>query len=191
MKESSDWVENIHLGQFEYGKFKNGDLKKKYWRLPHQLFIKLSNTRKNSHIQLGQDILTSFYPIHKLFSFSERGDNSVGMYFSFFENFDLGRRGSLSKIPLFWRLKPYFSMKESSDWVKNIHLGQFEYGEFKNEKIKKKYWHLPHQLFIKLSNTRKTCQIMLKISAWVNSSMKNSKMELARKNIDVFLINHS
>ena len=98
---------------------------------------------------LGQDISTSFNPIPKLFGFSERGDNSVGVYFSFFENFDLGRRGSLSKIPLFWRLKPYFSMKESSDWVENIHLGQFEYGEFKNELTKKKYWRLPGKLFIK------------------------------------------
>ena len=61
---------------------------------------KLINTRKTSHIQLGQDISTSFNPIPKLFGFSERGDNSVGMYFSFFKNFDLGRRGSLSKIPL-------------------------------------------------------------------------------------------
>ena len=136
--------------------------------------MKLSNTRKTSHIQLGQDILTSFYLTHKLCSFSERGDNSVGMYFSFFENFDLGRRGSLSKIPLFWRLKPYFSMKVSSDWVENIHMGQFEYGEFKNGDLKKRYWRLPHQLFIKLSNTRKTRQIKIKISTWVNSSMGNS-----------------
>ena len=110
---------------------------------------------------MGQDILTSFHPIHKLFGFSERGDNSVCMYYSFFENFDLGRRGSLSKIPLFWRLKPYFSMKESSDWVENIHLGQFEYEEFKNELTKKKYWRLPDKLFIKLSNTRKTSHIQL------------------------------
>ena len=56
MKESSDWVENIHLGQFEYEEFKNELTKKKYWRLPDKLFIKLSNTRKTSHIQLGQDI---------------------------------------------------------------------------------------------------------------------------------------
>ena len=159
MKESSDWVENTRLGQFEYGDFKNELTGKKYWRLPHQLFKKLSNTRKTSHIQLGQDILTSFNPIHKLFDFSERRYNSVGMYFSFFENFDLGRRGSLSKNPLFWRLNPYFSMKESSYWVENIHLGQFEYEEFKNELTKKKYWRLPNKLFIKQSNTRKSSQI--------------------------------
>ena len=98
---------------------------------------------------LGQNISTSLNPIHKLFHFSERRDNVFFVFWKFW----FGAPGEPVKNYPFWRLKSYFSMKELSDWVENIQLVQFEYGEFKNEISRKKYWRLPDKLFIKLSYT--------------------------------------